>query len=215
MPRLSKSDKVLYGLSTLIWLGQIGCAVAMLPIIWYNLGNVSIISYTDNSNISSYTITSSCIISSDPNYFTACTYAYFLAGVSICFTIISVCFVCCSVCCVFTPVIAVMFDIIGTTWWLVGSIILQDWINEANDTKLPNEYWRNVLIILSWTLTGLFGAMVIIDFTVCCSRSRTRRKNNTQQPITQGPITSQIAQPYMYSPQQVQIPIPQTTQPPY
>jgi hypothetical protein len=186
---------LVFAFSTIVLIAQAGSAAAIIPIIWFDLSNIT---WTERN------FYGTCLLSPDATYFGACTYGYALASVSLCFTLISSCLLCCSVLKRKIAFVAIVTDFLAFVWWVIGGIVLHGWSVGAISTGLPHEYWRTVIEALAWTLCGLFGLKILMDANIASSKDRKRVQSTQTLPQTTPvqpiwPIQTDNQAPFGYS----------------
>jgi hypothetical protein len=130
------------------YLSMLALCVTQLIVVTENL--VEFNSYTfNNGTVVGQVVYGKCFLQTSYDDGNMCYYAYSLSS----FTALGILLLGCLICCA-TPmslsVVNAVFAVLTFIWWVVGASILTDQTIEANDMDIPNEYWRHVVVGLSW-----------------------------------------------------------------
>lgn len=71
-----------------------------------------------------------------------------------------------------------VFTVLAAAWWLVAGFITAAHARAANASRpvIPQQDWRNAVVLLCWITSGLFGALFFVHLmrigVSCCKKSR-------------------------------------------
>lgn len=143
---------------------QLGLALAIIGITAVRMANVDINRIKDAWQ----QLTGTCLLSAGGSV-SLCYYVYALGAVSIVFTL-SIGLMQCWSCgrCGCGAVMDTVFAVMASAWWLVGAFVVSSNAAAASSAGLPGKQWRDALVIMTWVMVGLFGALFAVHlFRVC------------------------------------------------
>jgi hypothetical protein len=185
------------------YLALLSISLTYIFIVEQQLWRVSV-----QSSLNGVTIYGTCYLQS--NYYSnnnICNYAYLLGSATI-FTSLIVSIISCCSSRINSTVIFSIFAFISFIWWVIGASLMTQSINDANNNNVPQEYWRQVILALSWTQVCLSFIYIFTNLYLLKLYSKLQRDNQIEMSINPQVV---IGTP-VYPPQYQQYNTPVTSQ---
>jgi hypothetical protein len=193
--------KLAIGANLVAYMALLGISLASIFIIDDSLWETSV-TMSSNGNSTVYTVYGQCFLQTDySNGTSTCYYAYMLSSFTL-LTAFCISIITCFLSALTTAYTNLSFAVVILSWWIIGASVLTSYINEANNDSVPQEYYRNVILALSWTQVPVSLLLVISGYGyVKVIKKRIEQYGYNQQSgyiITPVTVTQPVAPVYGY-----------------